>query len=176
MDYSVPPPGETLLDHAVAMGRRVFSIGKIDDIFAHRGITDRKKAAGNDALFDATLEALGEAGAGDLVFANFIDFDQLYGHRRDVAGYAGCLEAFDRRIPELEALLQPGDFTVLTADHGNDPTWTGTDHTRENVPVLAFGPGLEARNAGRMHTFADVGQTLSGHLALPPMRAGASFI
>jgi phosphopentomutase len=175
-DYSVPPPGETLLDNAVATGRRVFSVGKIDDIFAHRGISSSRKAAGNDALFDATLEALDEAGPGDLVFTNFIDFDQLYGHRRDVAGYAACLEAFDRRLPELEARLIKGDFVVLTADHGNDPTWTGTDHTRENVPVLAFGPGLEARNAGRMHTFADVGQTLAGHLALPPMRAGASFI
>lgn len=175
-DYSVPPPGETLLDAAVATGRRVFSIGKIDDIFAHRGITDRRKAAGNDALFDATLEVLAEAGPGDLVFANYIDFDQLYGHRRDVPGYAACLEAFDRRLPELEARLRPGDLVVLTADHGNDPTWTGTDHTRENVPVLAFGPGIEGRNAGRMHTFADIGQTLAGHLALPPMRAGATFI
>ncbi len=175
-DYSVPPPGVTLLDHAVSIGRRVFSIGKIDDIFAHRGITDRIKADGNDALFDATLQALNEAGPGDLVFANFIDFDQLYGHRRDVAGYAACLEAFDRRLPELESQLVKGDFAVLTADHGNDPTWTGTDHTRENVPVLAFGPGLEPRSAGHMQTFADVGQTLAAHLALPPMGAGASFI
>lgn len=175
-DYSVPPPGETLPDALLLAGRRVFSIGKIDDIFAHRGITDRKKAAGNDALFDATLEALDETGPGDLVFANYIDFDQLYGHRRDVAGYAACLEAFDRRLPELDARLKPGDLVILTADHGNDPTWTGTDHTRENVPVLAFGPGIEGRNAGRMHTFADVGQTLAGHLAIPPMRAGASFI
>ena len=175
-DYSVPPPGETLLDSAVATGRQVFSVGKIDDIFAHRGITNRRKAAGNDALFDATLAALAEAGPGDLVFTNFIDFDQLYGHRRDVAGYAACLEAFDDRLPELEARLIEGDLVVLTADHGNDPTWPGTDHTRENVPVLAFGPGIEGRNAGRMHTFADVGQTLAGHLALPPMRAGASFI
>lgn len=175
-DYSVPPPGETLLDSAVATGRQVFSVGKIDDIFAHRGITNRRKAAGNDALFDATLAALAEAGPGDLVFTNFIDFDQLYGHRRDVAGYAACLEAFDDRLPEMEARLIEGDLVVLTADHGNDPTWPGTDHTRENVPVLAFGPGIEGRNAGRMHTFADVGQTLAGHLALPPMRAGASLI
>ncbi len=175
-DYSVPPSGETLLDSAVATGRQVFSIGKIDDIFAHRGITKRKKAAGNDALFDATLQAMDEAGPGDLVFANFIDFDQLYGHRRDVAGYAACLETFDRRLPELESSLRAGDLVILTADHGNDPTWTGTDHTRENVPVLAFGPGLEPREAGHMQTFADVGQTLAGHLALPPLRFGASFI
>lgn len=175
-DYSVPPPGETLPDALVAAGRRVFSIGKIDDIFAHRGITDRKKAAGNDALFDATLEAMDEAGPGDLIFSNYIDFDQLYGHRRDAAGYAACLEAFDRRLPELQARLKSGDLVILTADHGNDPTWTGTDHTRENVPVMAFGPGIEGRNAGRMHTFADVGQTLAGHLAVPPMRAGAGFI
>ena len=175
-DYSVPPPGETLLDTAVAFDRQVFSIGKIDDIFAHRGITRRKKAVGNDALFDAMLAAMDEAGPGDIIFVNFIDFDQLYGHRRDVAGYAACLEAFDRRLPDLEDRLQPGDLAVLTADHGNDPTWAGTDHTRENVPVLTFGPGPEPRAAGHMQTFADMGQTLAGHLALPPLRFGASFI
>ena len=117
-----------------------------------------------------------EAKDGDLVFTNFIDFDQIFGHRRDVAGYADCLEEFDRRLPELIALLKPGDLVILTADHGNDPTFKGTDHTRENIPVMAFGPKIEGRNAGHLRTYADVAQTIAAHLALPPMRLGASLM
>jgi phosphopentomutase len=175
-DFAIPPPSETLLDLAKASGREVFAVGKISDIFTGRGVTRRLKAADNEAQFNATLQALHEAGDGDLVFTNFIDFDQLYGHRRDVAGYANCLEVFDRRLPELMAALRPGDLVILTADHGNDPTWHGTDHTRENVPVLAFGPKIEGRNAGHLHTYADVAQTFAAHLALPPMRTGASLM
>ena len=119
---------------------------------------------------------MGEAKDGDLVFTNFIDFDQIFGHRRDVAGYAGCLEEFDRRLPELIAMLKPGDLVILTADHGNDPTFQGTDHTRENIPVLAFGPKIEGRYAGHLRTYADVAQTIAGHLALPPMFYGASMM
>ncbi len=175
-DFAVPPRGETLLDLAASMQRDVWGVGKISDIFAGRGVTKVLKASDNEAQFDATLEAMSKAKDGDLVFTNFIDFDQIYGHRRDVAGYACCLERFDLRLPELIAVLKPGDLVILTADHGNDPTFKGTDHTRENVPVLAFGPKIEGRNAGHLRTYADVAQTIAGHIALPPMRVGASMM
>ncbi|MHA1190220.1 MAG: phosphopentomutase [Alphaproteobacteria bacterium] len=175
-DFAFPPPRPTLLDHAVAAGRDVYAIGKISDIFAGQGVTKVMKAPDNLRQMNATLEAAVQARDGDLVFTNFIDFDQDFGHRRDVSGYAGCLEAFDRRLPEFTALLRPGDLVILTADHGNDPTWTGTDHTRENVPVMAFGPGIEGRAAGTLQSFADVAQTLAAHLALEPMGAGASLM
>ncbi len=117
-----------------------------------------------------------EAKDGDLVFTNFIDFDQLWGHRRDVAGYAACLEEFDRRLPELIAVLKPGDLVILTADHGNDPTFKGTDHTREHIPVLGFGPKIDGRNGGHLPTYADVAQTIASHLALPPLRIGTPMM
>ena len=175
-DFSIPPPRPTLLDSAAEAGRTVYGVGKISDIFAGRGIGRKLKATDNEAQFEATLKAAALAVDGDLVFTNFIDFDQIYGHRRDVAGYAACLEAFDARLPEFFATLRPGDLVILTADHGNDPTWTGTDHTRENVPVLAFGPNIEGRAAGHLRSFADVGQTLAAHLALPPLSAGMSLM
>ncbi len=175
-DYAVPPPEPTLLDRAVAAGRRVLAIGKIGDIFAHRGITEVSKAPNDMALFDAMLAALDKAGDGDLVFANFVDFDTLYGHRRDVPGYAAALEAVVRRLPEQIARLKPGDLVVITADHGNDPTFRGTDHTREHVPILAFGPGIAGGVAGRRNTLADIGETVAAHLALPPGRHGKSFL
>jgi phosphopentomutase len=175
-DFAVPPPGETLLDLCVSMKRDVFGVGKIADIFTGRGVTKVLKAPENDSQFARTLEAISEAKDGDLVFTNFIDFDQLFGHRRDVAGYAGCLEEFDRRLPELLAVLKPGDLVILTADHGNDPTYRGTDHTREQIPVLAFGPKIEGRNGGHLQTYADVAQTIASHLALPPLRIGTPMM
>jgi phosphopentomutase len=175
-DFAVPPPGETLLDLAVAMNRDVWGVGKISDIFTGRGVTQVLKAPDNETQFNATLDAVRKAKDGDLVFTNFIDFDQVFGHRRDVPGYADCLEKFDRRLPELTAILKPGDLVILTADHGNDPTFRGTDHTRENIPVLALGPKIEGRNAGHLMTYADVAQTIAGHLALPPMHYGASLM
>ncbi|WP_018184758.1 phosphopentomutase [Kaistia granuli] len=175
-DYAVKPPEPTLLDRVVAAGGRTHAIGKIGDIFAHQGITEVTKATGNAALTDATLAALGKAGPGDLVFANLIDFDMLYGHRRDVAGYAAALEAFDARLPEIEAALEPGDLVVITADHGCDPTWRGSDHTREQVPVLAFGPGIPGRNIGARDTYADIGETIAAHLGLAPGPHGRSFL
>ena len=175
-DYAVPPPEPTLLDRAVAAGQRVIAIGKIGDIFAHRGISEVIKAPNDNALFDAMLAALDHAKDGDLVFANFVDFDTLYGHRRDVPGYAAALEAFDRRLPELEAKLKPGDLAIITADHGNDPTFRGTDHTREHVPIVAFGPGLAGGVVGRRDTLADIGETVAAHLGLAPGRHGRSFL
>jgi len=175
-DFSVPPPAPTMLDRLEAAGHRVIGVGKIGDIFAHQGVSEVVKAAGNEALFDATLAVIDRLGDGDLVFTNLIDFDMLYGHRRDVPGYAGALEAFDRRIPELEARLRPGDLAIITADHGCDPTWRGSDHTREHVPILAFGPDVGTGDLGRRETFADIGETIAAHLGLPPGPDGQNFL
>ncbi len=175
-DYTVSPHGPTLLDVAKANGREVIGIGKIFDIFAGAGITDHRKAHGNDALFTETLSAVDTAPDGSLILTNFVDFDQLYGHRRDVAGYAAALEAFDRRLPELLARLGPDDLLLITADHGCDPTFRGTDHTREHVPILAFGPDLAPRNIGRRESFSDMGASLAQWLALPPLRHGMSWL
>lgn len=174
-DYAVPPPEPTLLDRVEAAGGRVFGIGKIGDIFAHKGVSELRKGSGNMALFDATLTAMDDARDGDLVFANFVDFDTLYGHRRDVAGYAAALEAFDARLPEALSRLRAGDMLVLTADHGCDPTWKGSDHTRERVPIVGTGPGLAPAALGLRASFADIGQTILSHLGLPPGPHGASF-
>jgi phosphopentomutase len=174
-DYAVPPPEPTLLDRVVASGRRMIAVGKIGDIFAHKGVSEVRKAPDNMAMFDAALGAMDDAGDGDLVFANFVDFDSLYGHRRDVPGYAAALEAFDRRLPEAFAKLRAGDLLILTADHGNDPTWRGTDHTRERVPVIGTGPGLRNGSIGLRPTFADIGETVAEHLGLKPGPHGISF-
>ncbi len=175
-DYSVPPPEPTLLDRLTETGRTVFAIGKIGDIYAHRGVSHVRKANGNMALFDETLKAMDEAKDGDLVFTNFVDFDMLYGHRRDVSGYAAALEAFDRRLPEALAKLQPGDLMILTADHGCDPTYKGTDHTRERVPVLCAGVGLPHTSLGLRLSFADIGETIAAHLNIAAGKHGKSFL
>lgn len=175
-DYATLPPAPTLLDALKEAGREVIAIGKIADIFAHQGLTQTIKADGNMALFDATLKAMQTAPAGSLVFTNFVDFDSSYGHRRDVAGYAHALECFDARLPELQALLQPGDLLVIAADHGCDPTFPGSDHTREHIPVLVSGPDLTGRFIGRRDTFADIGQSLAEHLEIEPLLHGVSFM
>lgn len=175
-DLAVPPPHPTLLQHFEESGGTVISIGKIGDIFAHVGTGREVKADGNMALFDTLLDETSAAPDGSLVLVNFVDFDTLYGHRRDIAGYAAALEAFDHRLPEFEALLRPGDLAVITADHGCDPSWPGSDHTRENVPVIGFGPGIAPRDIGRRTSFADVGQSLAAHLGLPSLAEGESFL
>lgn len=175
-DYSVLPPEPTLLDRLVAHGRKVHAVGKISDIFAHQGVTKLTKANGNMALFDATLKAIDEAEDGDLVFTNFVDFDMLYGHRRDVAGYAAALEAFDKRLPEINKKLKKGDIVIITADHGCDPTWRGSDHTRERIPVLLYGPGIHEKNIGIRSSFADIGETVAAHLGIAPGKHGRSFL
>ncbi len=175
-DFSVLPPEPTLLDRIVEAGGKVHAVGKIGDIFAHQGVSDLTKANGNMALMDATLEVMDHSDDGDLVFTNFVDFDMLYGHRRDVPGYAAALEALDRRLPEVHRKLRPGDMVVLTADHGCDPTWRGTDHTRERVPIMAFGPGIKSRQVGVRSTYADIGETIAAHLGIPAGRQGRSFL
>lgn len=175
-DYAVPPPSATVLDNAVAAGGEVISIGKIADIFAHQGITQKYKATGIPALVATTLEQIQQAPDASIIFTNLVDFDSDYGHRRDVSGYAAALELFDQLLPELKASLQPTDILVLTADHGCDPTWPGSDHTREYVPILAYGPALKPGTIGRRESFADIGQTLARWLKLPPMAYGTSFL
>lgn len=173
-DFSVPPPEQTILDLAEAARRDVVTIGKIDDIFAHRGTGRNMRGDGNAALFDVTLEGLASLADGGLLFANFIDFDTLYGHRRDVAGYAAALEAFDARLPDLLNRLRSDDLLIITADHGCDPTWSGTDHTREQVPILTFG-AKATTPIGRRAGFADIGATVARHLDLPAPLHGAHF-
>ncbi|MBU1628754.1 MAG: phosphopentomutase, partial [Gammaproteobacteria bacterium] len=175
-DYSVPPHEETLLDRLVQAGGNVVGIGKIPDIFAHRGISVDIPADGNEALFNAMLKETKLAGDRTLVFTNFVDFDMKYGHRRDVVGYARALEAFDKRLPEFELLLQSGDIAIITADHGCDPTFEGTDHTREYVPLLVFGPGVQSGSIGHRKTFADIAQSLSKHFDLSSFQYGESFL
>jgi phosphopentomutase len=175
-DLTTPPHAPTVLDKLVEKGGDVISIGKIADIYAHQGITKKVKASGNEALFEATLEEVKSAGDDSIIFTNFVDFDMLYGHRRDVEGYASALEYFDRRLPEILELMQEDDLLVLCADHGCDPTWHGSDHTREHIPVLAYGSMLEAGSLGRRETFADIGQSLASHFGLPAMDYGTSFI
>ncbi|MDR5867485.1 phosphopentomutase [Halomonas koreensis] len=175
-DYSVEPPAPTVLQKLHDDGGQVVAIGKIADIYAHCGISRTIKASGHDALFDATLAALDGAGERSLIMTNFVDFDMVYGHRRDVAGYAAALEAFDARLPELLERLADDDLLILTADHGCDPTWAGSDHTREHVPVLARGAGLPAGSLGARTSFADIGQSLATHLDLPPMDDGEAFL
>ncbi|GJE16293.1 phosphopentomutase [Methylobacterium marchantiae] len=174
-DYATQPPGETLLDRLVTRGRPVVSVGKIGDIFAHRSTGQEIKPAGNAACLDAALTAFRDLPEGGLVFLNLVDFDTEYGHRRDVPGYAAELEAFDVRLPEIHAVLGRGDVCIVTADHGNDPTWTGTEHTREQVPILAFGPAVRAEALERRKTFADIGASVAHHLGIGELERGASW-
>ncbi len=174
-DLATPPHQATLLNHLNKAGHAVIGIGKIGDIFAYSGISQNLKAVGNEAVFDTLLTQVDEAPDGTLVFANFVDFDMLYGHRRDTTGYACALEAFDRRLPELERALRPDDVVVLTADHGCDPTFAGTDHTREHVPVIFFGPNVVPGSRGQRDSFADIGQSLAQHFGLPPLSAGKAL-
>ncbi|MGL1957239.1 MAG: phosphopentomutase [Colwellia sp.] len=175
-DYSVTPPAPTLLDNMKASGGNVVSIGKISDIFAAQGITKAVKAHGLDGLFDASLEALKQAGDQSIIFTNFVNFDAEFGHRRNVSGYAAGLEYFDQRLPEILSLMQDDDVLVITADHGCDPSWPGSDHTREHIPVVFYGKKIKAGSIGLRDTFADIGQTISTYHNLPVLGYGTSFL
>jgi len=175
-DYSVLPPAPTLLDKLTQSGGTVVSIGKIADIYAHQGITKAVKANGLAALVDKTLVEYAAAPDRSLIFTNLVDFDQNYGHRRDAIGYGEALEYFDSRLPELTAALGPDSVLLMTADHGCDPTWIGTEHTREYVPVLFSGPKVAPVNLGQRQTFADMGQTLAEFFGLEPLAYGESFL
>jgi phosphopentomutase len=175
-DFAMPPPAPTLLDHLTIAGRSVISVGKIGDIFAHCGTGQEIRAHGNTHVLNAALKAFSTLLDGGLVFANLLDFDTEYGHRRDVAGYAAALEAFDSRIPDVLNTLKEGDILIITADHGNDPTWQGTDHTREHVPILCFGSHVQAGYMGQRDTLADIGATIAHHLSIAPLSKGTSFL
>ncbi len=174
-DYSVKPFAPTILDKMKAAGGQVIGIGKISDIFAGCGITQKVPASGHDELWDKTFEAILNTADKSIIFTNFVDFDMLYGHRRDIKGYARALEAFDRRLPEIEKYLKNDDVVFITADHGNDPTWRGTDHTREQVPVLVFGKEIKSVNLGQRNSFADIAQTIAEMFNLEPFEYGTSF-
>jgi phosphopentomutase len=166
-DFALPPPDGNLLQRAVRAGRTVVSIGKIGDIFAHRDTGVEHKGKSNDGNVELLIEALATTPEGGLIFVNLVDFDTEWGHRRDVPGYAACLEAFDQRLGAIEAAMRPTDYCVITADHGNDPTYPGFDHTREHVPILAFGAGAPAGPIGARSTLADVAETIAQKLGLP---------
>ncbi len=175
-DFAVSPPNATILDRAQEAGRAVITIGKIGDIFAHRNTGTERKGISNDSHVSMAVETMRDLPDGGFCFVNLVDFDTEFGHRRDVPGYAAALEAFDLSLPELQAVLLPGDLVIITADHGNDPTWPGTDHTREQVPVLGFGPGIMGRDIGRRTSFADIGQSVASHLGLKALPAGTSWM
>ncbi len=150
------------------------SVGKIADIFAHSGLTKKVKANGLDGLFDISLKMQAEAEDGSLTFVNFVDFDQNFGHRRNVAGYAAALEYFDTRLPEFINQMRDEDLVILTADHGCDPTWPGSDHTREYVPFVAYGPNFISGSGGCRSSFADIGQTVAKHLGIDALEEGVA--
>jgi len=175
-DWALAPPQPTLLDRLEAAGRPVVSVGKIGDIFSHKATGREVKGPGNMANLDLALREFSILKEGGLVFANLVDFDSEAGHRRDVPLYAHLLEQFDARLPDIHAVLRPGDVCIITADHGNDPTWGGTDHTREAVPVLAFGPDMPPRCIGLRQSFADISQSVLGHLRVPRGPVGTSFL
>jgi phosphopentomutase len=174
-DYAIDPPADTLLDRMKAADLAVAAVGKIGSIFCHRGTTEELKAGNNNASVEQTLQALGTTPRG-LIFTNLVDFDMLYGHRNDVEGYAGALEAFDVRLPEIQQAMRDDDLLVITADHGCDPGDISTDHTREYVPLLAWGRRARAGvNLGTRSSLADVGQTVAENFGLE-LPAGRSFL
>jgi phosphopentomutase len=174
-DYAVSPPRENLLPLLSGEGLEVVCIGKIASIFDSTGVTQDLTAKNNEQTIDQTIRALQEDSHG-LIFSNLVDFDMLYGHRRDTEGYARALEHFDTRWPEIEAAMREGDLIIITADHGNDPTYPGTDHTREYAPLIVFGKGSRAGvNLGTRGSLADIGKTIAENFGLK-LDAGASFL
>lgn len=175
-DYAVPPIAPTLLDHVKDAGGEVIALGKISDIFAGQGVTRVLKGPDNMALFDHLLDVADDAPDNSLTFVNFVDFDMHFGHRRDVAGYANALRELDARLPQFMEKMRPGDIAVITADHGCDPTAPGSDHTREHIPVLFFGPDVAGRELPVATTFSDIGATLAKHLGVKPLSNGTALL
>ena len=175
-DYAMPPVAETLLDRMLAAGQHVTAVGKVSDLFAGRGISESHPTR-SDAEGVDKVEALMATQPDGLIFANLVDFDTVYGHRNDAAGYAKNLERFDARVPALAAKLKADDLLVITADHGNDPTTPSTDHSREHVPMLLYGRRVRAGvDLGTRQTFADLGQTLAENFGVGQLPHGTSFL
>ena len=175
-DFSVDPMGDTMLDVLKSAGKDVIGVGKIEDIFNHRGLTRKDHAAGNPACIDSTIEFLKKDYWSGLLFTNLVDTDMLYGHRNDPEGFARALEEFDRRLIEIIRLLKEDDLLIITADHGCDPCDVSTDHTREYVPLMVWGLGVnEGVNLGVRKTFADVAKTTLEALGVPNTMPGTSF-
>ena len=174
-DYAYQPAEPTILERLHDAGVAVYAVGKIEDIFAHRGIT-HSNHTGNNRDSQRAVEAFAAEPGDGFIFANFIDFDMHYGHRRDPAGYAECLRQTDAWLAAFLPRLAPGDLLILTADHGNDPTWKGSDHTRETVPLLAYEPGRPARNLGVRQGYYDIAQSLAARFGIPALPRGASFL
>jgi len=175
-DYALPPKGETLLDRVKGAGLPVVAIGKIDDLFAGRGITNPVHTASDDEGMDCVIRQMARIERG-LIFTNLVDFDTQYGHRNDVAGYAANLERFDRRLADVLPALRSDDLLIVTADHGNDPSTPSTDHSREYVPLLVTGAEVRRNvDLGTRRTFADIGQTLAGVFGVGPIANGTSFL
>src|SRR6266496_1777451 len=173
-DYAVPPPAENLMPLLKSEGLDVVCVGKIASIFDSVGLTRDLSAKNNRQSVDQTISALREDTRG-LIFSNLVDFDMLYGHRRDTEGFARALEDFDGRLPEIEAAMGDRDLLMITADHGNDPTFRGSDHTREYVPLLVFGRAASSTNLGTRESLADIGQTIAENFGLG-LAAGQSFL
>jgi phosphopentomutase len=173
-DFSLPPPGPTLLDRLADRGIPRVGVGKVDDLFAGRSISSLHTATNGEAytLIRQALDSMGEG----LLLANVIEFDQTWGHRNDVPGFLGGLEELDRVLPQILAAVREQDLVIFTADHGNDPTTPSTDHSREVVPLLVLGPRVRPVNLGRRRTFADIGQTVAEFLRVPALAAGTSFL
>jgi phosphopentomutase len=174
-DYAVPPPRENLLPALKDADLDVVCIGKIASIYDSMGVTKDLKAKNNQQSIDQTIHALEQETRG-LIFSNLVDFDMLYGHRRDTEGFARALEHFDTSLPQIEAAMKPDDVMMITADHGNDPTFPGTDHTREYAPLLVYGKKARAGvNLGTRSSLSDVGQTIAENFGLK-LTAGKSFL
>ncbi len=175
-DFALPPAGPTVLEALEAAGVRTMGVGKIEDIFSRRGLVGSDHTGDNETSIDATVRFLREAGEATFVFTNLVDFDMVYGHRRDAEGYARCLERLDARLPEVTAELGADDWLFITADHGCDPTAPGTDHTREFTPLVAYSPGgTSGRRLADRTTFADLGTTIADLFAVPPVGPGTSL-
>lgn len=174
-DYALAPDRDTVLDALTADGLSVIAIGKIEDIFAHRGISIADHTKNNRDGIEAVIKHI-KSGEGDLIFANLVDFDMLYGHRNDVEGYAAALEYFDSKIPAILSELKVGDMLIITADHGCDPCHGGTDHTREYIPLLVFGKDVLPKDLGILGSFADIGASVYDYLTGKSWHVGKSFI
>ncbi len=174
-DYSLPPPAPTVLDALAQSGREVVAVGKINDIFAGRGVTRAVKTTGNDDGMQKTL-ALAEEAFDGLCFVNLVDFDMLYGHRNDVDGYAAALSRFDAWLDAFLPRLREGDLLLITADHGCDPGTPSTDHSREDVPLLAAGPAVHPGSQGTKLCFSCVANTVADYFGLPVSYQGESLL